>query len=174
MGKEGRQASLASDFSITEFKHLKNLFLWHGRLAYQRATTLTLFVIHKGLLIGFIQFIFSSLFYFAPVALVQGWLQVGYSTIYTMLPVFSLILDVDAPRSVAYLFPELYKTQKWEYGLSDRAFVRMVLKTVYQASAIMLGSLALFEKDLLNLTAVTVTALIMSELLNVISEIKTW
>lgn len=31
-GKEGRQAALSSDFSITEFKHLKNLLFWHGRL----------------------------------------------------------------------------------------------------------------------------------------------
>jgi len=32
-GKEGKQAALSSDFSITEFKHLKNLLFWHGRLA---------------------------------------------------------------------------------------------------------------------------------------------
>lgn len=31
-GKEGKQAALSSDFSITEFKHLKNLLFWHGRL----------------------------------------------------------------------------------------------------------------------------------------------
>lgn len=30
-GKEGKQAALSSDFSITEFKHLKNLLFWHGR-----------------------------------------------------------------------------------------------------------------------------------------------
>jgi len=30
-GKEGMQAALSSDFSITEFKHLKKLLFWHGR-----------------------------------------------------------------------------------------------------------------------------------------------
>jgi len=30
-GKEGMQAALASDFSITQFSHLKKLILWHGR-----------------------------------------------------------------------------------------------------------------------------------------------
>lgn len=33
-GKEGMQAALASDFSIREFSHLKDLILWHGRLSY--------------------------------------------------------------------------------------------------------------------------------------------
>ena len=30
-GKEGMQAALASDFSITQFAYLKKLILWHGR-----------------------------------------------------------------------------------------------------------------------------------------------
>ena len=30
-GKEGRQASLAADFSITQFSHLGRLLLVHGR-----------------------------------------------------------------------------------------------------------------------------------------------
>jgi len=32
-GKEGKQAALSSDFSIHEFKHLKKLLFWHGRLS---------------------------------------------------------------------------------------------------------------------------------------------
>ena len=31
VGKEGKQASLAADFSITSFHHVGRLFLWHGR-----------------------------------------------------------------------------------------------------------------------------------------------
>ena len=31
VGKEGKQASLAADFSITKFHHVGRLFLWHGR-----------------------------------------------------------------------------------------------------------------------------------------------
>lgn len=29
--QEGKQASLASDFSITQFKHIGRLLVWHGR-----------------------------------------------------------------------------------------------------------------------------------------------
>ena len=41
------------------------------------------------------QAVFSSVFYFASVSLYQGFLMVGYATIFTMLPVFSLVLDKD-------------------------------------------------------------------------------
>lgn len=51
VGKEGKQASLASDFSIDEFKHLRRLILWHGRLSYKRSAVLSQFVIHRGLVI---------------------------------------------------------------------------------------------------------------------------
>jgi phospholipid-translocating ATPase len=55
------------------------------------------------------QAVFSSIFFFAPIALFQGWLQVGYATVYTMAPVFSLVLDRDVDEDVALLYPELYK-----------------------------------------------------------------
>lgn len=35
--------------------------------------------------------------------------MVGYATAYTMLPVFSLVLDRDVNENVALLYPELYK-----------------------------------------------------------------
>lgn len=40
-GKEGKQASLAADFSINEFKYLKKLILWHGRMSYKRSSVLS-------------------------------------------------------------------------------------------------------------------------------------
>lgn len=43
------------------------------------------------------------------IALYQGWLQVGYATLYTMAPVFSLVLDRDVNEDLALLYPELYK-----------------------------------------------------------------
>ena len=31
VGREGKQASLAADFSITQFHHVSRLLVWHGR-----------------------------------------------------------------------------------------------------------------------------------------------
>ena len=41
--------------------------------------------------------------------LCQSFLMVGYATIYTQLPVFSLVLDKDVTPKIAMDFPELYK-----------------------------------------------------------------
>ncbi len=41
VGREGKQASFAADFSIDEFKHLRRLILWHGRLSYKRSSVLS-------------------------------------------------------------------------------------------------------------------------------------
>lgn len=55
------------------------------------------------------QAVFSALFYFAPIALYQGMLIVGYATLYTNAPVFSLVLDQDVSEEIAMMYPELYK-----------------------------------------------------------------
>lgn len=109
VGKEGKQASLAADFSITQFSHLTKLLLWHGRNSYKRSAKLSQFVIHRGLIISVMQAVFSAMFYFAPIALYQGMLIVGYATVYTNGPVFSLVLDQDVSEEIAMIYPELYK-----------------------------------------------------------------
>ena len=110
VGKEGKQASLAADFSINEFQYLKRLVLWHGRLSYKRSAVLSQFVIHRGLIIAIIQAIFSIIFYFVAIPIYNGFLITGYSTIYTMFPVFSLVTDVDCPESAVFKFPIFYSS----------------------------------------------------------------
>ena len=90
-GKEGKQASLAADWSLTQFSHVARLLLVHGRNSYKRSASLSQFVIHRGLIITTMQAIFSAVFYFSSVSLYQGFLMVGYATVYTMFPVFSLV-----------------------------------------------------------------------------------
>lgn len=105
VGKEGQQASLAADFSITQFNHIYRLILLHGRYSYKRSATLSQFIIHRGLIISTLQAVFSSIFYFASVALYPSLLMVGYATIYTMFPVFSLVLDKDVSPRLVMRYP---------------------------------------------------------------------
>jgi phospholipid-translocating ATPase len=65
VGKEGKQASLAADFSIKQFSYLTKLLLWHGRNSYKQSAKLSQFVIHRGLIIAVIQAVFSSIFFSA-------------------------------------------------------------------------------------------------------------
>ena len=85
------QAALASDFSITEFKHLKDLLLWHGRNSYKRTGLLSSFIFHRGLTISVIYFWATLIFGYMMEPLFNYLLQMGYASVFTMLPVFSLV-----------------------------------------------------------------------------------
>uniref|UniRef100_A0A6I8NIN3 Phospholipid-transporting ATPase n=1 Tax=Ornithorhynchus anatinus TaxID=9258 RepID=A0A6I8NIN3_ORNAN len=173
-GKEGKQASLAADFSVTQFKHLGRLLMVHGRNSYKRSAALSQFVIHRSLCISTMQAVFSSVFYFASVPLYQGFLIIGYSTIYTMFPVFSLVLDKDVKSEVAMLYPELYKDLLKGRPLSYKTFLIWVLISIYQGSIIMYGALLLFESEFVHIVAISFTSLILTELLMVALTIQTW
>nr|QBH67581.1 phospholipid-transporting ATPase [Ustilago esculenta] len=174
VGKEGKQASLAADFSVTQFSFLTKLLVWHGRNSYKRSAKLAQFVIHRGLIISIIQAVFSSIFYFAPIALYQGWLMVGYATVYTMAPVFSLVLDRDVSEDLALLYPELYKDLTKGRSLSAKTFTTWLMISTYQGGAIMILSLLLFENEFLNIVSISFTALVVNELIMVALEITTW
>ncbi|KAH7882069.1 hypothetical protein F5I97DRAFT_1989102 [Phlebopus sp. FC_14] len=174
VGKEGKQASLAADFSVTQFSHLTKLLMWHGRNSYRRSAKLAQFVIHRGLIISIMQAVFSAIFYFAPIALYQGWLMMGYATIYTMAPVFSLVLDQDVNEDLALIYPELYKELTKGRALSYKTFFQWLMISVYQGAAIMIMSLVLFETEFLNIVSISFTALVINELIMVALEITTW
>ncbi len=171
VGKEGKQASLASDFSINEFKFLRRLLLWHGRLSYKRSAVLSQFIIHRGLIISIIQVIFSIIFYFVAIPIYNGLLMLGYSTIYTNLPVFSLVFDEDVNVSAVMKFPPLYKTLQKGRSLSTKTFLIWLWKSIFQGCVIMLASVIFFQESFTNIVTITFSALIIIELLNVYSEV---
>jgi phospholipid-translocating ATPase len=69
VGKEGKQASLAADFSILQFRYLTKLLVWHGRNSYKRSAKLAQFVIHRGVIMSVCQVMFSIASKFGPNAL---------------------------------------------------------------------------------------------------------
>ena len=171
VGKEGKQASLAADFSISEFRSVKLLLLWHGRLSYKRSAVLAQFVIHRGLIISIIQIIFSFMFYFTSIQIYNGYLMLGYSTIYTTLPVFSIVFDEDVDLGSVIKFPVLYKILQKGRVLNVKTFVAWCVKSIYQGAVIMIGAVLLFEDNFVNIVSITFSALILIEILNVYLEI---
>ena len=173
VGKEGLQASLAADYSIKEFKSLNILLLWWGRLAYKNTSTLANFVIHKGLIISINQFIFSLMFYYNAVALYNGMLSLGYSTVFTCLPAISILLDQDIDKENVLKFPTLYRILLKGRELNLKNFLWWLFKSVVQSGIIMFGAMILFSEHLfLKIVTVSFTALIYLELLNVYMEIN--
>ncbi|KAF7944497.1 hypothetical protein EAE96_010888 [Botrytis aclada] len=174
VGKEGRQASLAADFSIEQFCHLTKLLVWHGRNSYKRSAKLAQFVIHRGLIISVAQTMYSIAINFEPEGLYKDWLLVGYATVYTMAPVFSLVLDKDVDEDLANLYPELYKELTSGSSLSYRTFFVWVFVSIYQGGMIQGLSQILTEVDGPRMVAVSFTVLVLNELTMVAFEITTW
>lgn len=50
-GLEGQQAARAADYSIGQFRYLKNLMFVHGREAYRRNSYLVLYMFYKNVLV---------------------------------------------------------------------------------------------------------------------------
>eukprot|EP01016_Furgasonia_blochmanni_P029869 TRINITY_DN3124_c0_g1_i3.p1 TRINITY_DN3124_c0_g1~~TRINITY_DN3124_c0_g1_i3.p1 ORF type:complete len:381 (+),score=92.47 TRINITY_DN3124_c0_g1_i3:623-1765(+) len=169
VGKEGMQAALAADFSILQFKNLTKLILWHGRLAYKRSAMLAQFVIHRGLIISIIQAIFTSMFYFASIPIYNGYLMLGYTTIYTVLPVFSIIYDSDVSYEKAMQFPILYRNLLKGRELNTKTFLIWFWQSIYQAALIMVLGVYWFSNSFTNIVTITFTCLILSEYLNILS-----
>ena len=174
VGKEGRQASLAADFSITTFHHLTKLLVWHGRNSYKRSAKLAQFVIHRGLIISVCQTFYSIATQLQPHALYRDWLLVGYATVYTMAPVFSLVLDKDVDEGLANLYPELYKELTTGRSLSYRTFFVWVAVSIYQGGIIQGLSQILVNLDSDQMVSVSFTVLVINELIMVAFEIVTW
>lgn len=174
-GKEGKQAALSSDFSITEFKHLKNLLFWHGRQGQNRTSALAQFIIHRGMLVTVVQLCFSLAFYNAPISIYNGYLMIGYSTLFTTLPIFAIILDEDVPNNYAMDFPDLYKKMKQSRSLSVRTFISYVLKSVQQGSCIIIISVFLISDNRFSkLISISFTCLVLCEFLNVRVTVIKW
>lgn len=172
-GKEGLQASLAADYSVSKFENIIRLIFWQGRLSYKNTATVAKFVIHRGLIISLIQFIFSIIFYGLSVPIFNGWLILGYSSVYTSLPVISLLLDKDARFEDVVKFPVLYKSLLKGRELSVKSFFIWLFKSIFQAAIIMIGAILVFEyKIYLKIVTIVFTVLIFIELLNVYLEVK--
>ncbi|EKE42586.1 hypothetical protein ENUP19_0083G0009 [Entamoeba nuttalli] len=173
-GKEGKQASMAADFSLKQFSHITRLLLWHGRNSYIRSSDLALFIMHRGMIISIMQAIFSAIFNFAPVALFQGFLLMGYATYYTMLPVISLILDERVNEQKVMEFPDLYHQLQTKQRLSLSSLIAWVSLSILQAVIIMFLCMVLFKDTFLNIVSISFTALILIQLINVGFTIRRW
>lgn len=174
-GKEGRQAALAADVSVALFRHLPRLLLWHGRNAYTRSARLAQFVIHRGLIISVIQTVYCALFFYAAISVYNGWILVGYATVFTSLPVFTIVLDEDVSSAAALTYPELYQELQKGRALNLRTFLVWVAKSIYQGTAIMVLSVYVLWDDEFfttrHLAAISFTALVLTEWLMVAVEL---
>ena len=142
------------------------------RLSYSRSAVLSQFVIHRGLIISIIQVIFSFMFYFVSIPVYNGFLMLGYTTIFTSAPVFSIIFDEDTTIEKVIKFPVMYKTLQKGRNLNVKTFLYWVFKSIYQGFVIMIATVMFFENNYLNIVSITFTVLVFIEVINVYTEVR--
>lgn len=127
------------------------------------------FVMHRGLIIANIQFYFMVTFFFVDMPIFNGMLIFGYSTIYTSLPVISMIKDEDLTFEKVKQYPILYRELQRGRYLNMKSFFVIVMKSTFQGAIIILLTVILFPSSTLDIVTICFTSLIVTELLNTVS-----
>ena len=86
-GKEGTEASRASDYVITQFSFLRKLLLFHGREFYRKNSYVVIYNFYKNVLFVFPMFFMGFLNIFSGMTIYDPYIHQFYNTFYTALPI---------------------------------------------------------------------------------------
>ena len=114
-GEEGTQAAMSSDYAIGEFRCLRRLILFHGRLNYMRIAEMIIYFFYKNFLFTLPQFFFAFYSGYSGQTIFDDWFVSLFNLIFTCLPLlFKALLDQDVNDDdgefVSELIPYTYYT----------------------------------------------------------------
>ncbi|KAG0497020.1 hypothetical protein HPP92_001711 [Vanilla planifolia] len=136
-GQEGRQAVMASDFAMGQFRFLVPLLLVHGHWNYQRMAYMILYNFYRNSVFVFVLFWYVLFTAFSLTTAITEWSSVLYSVIYTALPTIVVgILDKDLSRKTLLKYPELYSSGQNEERYNLKLFILTMMDSVWQSLAI--------------------------------------
>merc|ERR1711871_411930 len=136
-GVEGSQAVNNSDFAITEFQHLENLLLVHGRWTYQRIATSVCYFFYKNMAFTMCVFWFSCFSACSGQLFFEAWSAASYNVFFTSLPVLVFgLMNQDMSQDIARSVPRLYEPGQKSELFNYRVFIWWVCEALY-ASIIM-------------------------------------
>ncbi|KFK24933.1 hypothetical protein AALP_AA8G043800 [Arabis alpina] len=136
-GQEGRQAVMASDFAMGQFRFLVPLLLVHGHWNYQRMGYMILYNFYRNAVFVLILFWYVLFTCYTLTTAITEWSSVLYSVIYTSFPTIIIgILDKDLGRRTLLEHPQLYGVGQRAEGYSTTLFWYMMMDTIWQSAAI--------------------------------------
>ncbi|XP_072108888.1 probable phospholipid-transporting ATPase IA isoform X3 [Mobula birostris] len=122
-GNEGLQAANSSDYSIAQFKYLKNLLLVHGAWNYNRVAKCILYCFYKNIVLYIIEIWFAFVNGFSGQILFERWCIGLYNVIFTALPPLTLgIFERTCRKENMLKYPELYKTSQNALNFNTKVF----------------------------------------------------
>ncbi|XP_034262320.1 phospholipid-transporting ATPase VB isoform X1 [Pantherophis guttatus] len=133
-GQEGMQAVMASDFSVSQFKHLKKLLLVHGHWCYSRLGKMVLYFFYKN--VTYVNLLFWYQFFcaFSGASMIDYWQMIFFNLFFTSVPpLISGILDKDISAETLLNIPALYKSGQNSEIYKTLTFCLAILDAFYQS-----------------------------------------
>ncbi|KAG6744392.1 hypothetical protein POTOM_053112 [Populus tomentosa] len=133
-GQEGRQAVMASDFAMGQFRFLKRLLLVHGHWNYQRMGYLVLYNFYRNAVFVLMLFWYILFTAFSTTSALTDWSSVLYSVVYTSVPTIVVgILDKDLSHQTLLRYPKIYGVGYRHEAYNIRLFWVTMADTLWQS-----------------------------------------
>jgi len=132
-GLEGQQAARASDYSIGQFKMLKNLLFCHGREAYRRNSYLISYMFYKNVIYVLPILAFGAVSNFSATAIYNLWLYQIYNVVFTFFPIaWFAVFDWEHDKETFLTTPNLYLIGLYDVFFNKYTFWRWFFYAVWQ------------------------------------------
>lgn len=128
------QAVLASDFSITQFSHLKQLLLVHGARCHKRIAKLVFYSFCKNIALSLSQFWFGFYNGFSGQMMFFDFLFTLFNSLFTSIPILTLAtIDEEHNDETLLHKPALYRTTSSNSNFSGPKFIGWLLLGIWQS-----------------------------------------
>ncbi|ERE89750.1 putative phospholipid-transporting ATPase VD [Cricetulus griseus] len=133
-GQEGMQAVMASDFAISQFRHLSKLLLVHGHWCYTRLSNMILYFFYKN--VAYVNLLFWYQFFcgFSGTSMTDYWVLIFFNLLFTSVPpIIYGVLEKDVSAETLLQLPELYQSGQHSEAYSPLTFWITLLDAFYQS-----------------------------------------
>nr|XP_004658901.2 phospholipid-transporting ATPase VD [Jaculus jaculus] len=133
-GQEGMQAVMASDFAISQFRHLSKLLLVHGHWCYTRLSNMILYFFYKN--VAYVNLLFWYQFFcgFSGTSMTDYWVLIFFNLLFTSAPpVIYGVLEKDVSAETLLQLPQLYRSGQQSQAYLPLTFWITLLDAFYQS-----------------------------------------
>jgi phospholipid-translocating ATPase len=131
-GKEGLQASLASDFSISQFKAINDLVFWHGRNAILNSSNLTLYSFYRSFIYS-LSMIYFCIFFHGDIDIIyRGTVILLYFNMLTNFFAISLVQQNDLAKPQIMNYARLYRMSQKGQAMSAHNMIIVLWVAIAQ------------------------------------------
>ncbi|KAF9598119.1 hypothetical protein IFM89_025355 [Coptis chinensis] len=177
-GQEGRQAVMASDFAMGQFRFLKRLLLVHGHWNYQRVGYLVLYNFYRNAVFVLMLFWYILCTDFSTSSALTDWSSMLYSIIYTSVPTIVVgILDKDLSHRTLLQFPKLYTSGHRHESYNMKLFWITMIDTMWQSLVLFYIPVFIYEDstiDIWSLGSLWTIAVVVLVNIHLAMDIQRW